>query len=289
MSKNFWKGLTIFALGLFLFSRVLNDVILLYISSRFIWLVNSGGIAMMAVGASYAALALHKRANKDHHHDHGHTDDFHHHHDDHEHTEDCNHDHEHSEDCDHEHEHDHEHGAPVTWWGLLIALMPLILGLMVPQQALGADALATRKLNLQTWHVGSVDVALRNNEKAGLIEGEKTIPEWLVEFANMPRSEWESLIDDEPVAVTGFVYTDERFAPNQFMVTRYIVTCCVADAQPLGLIVQTNGELPEFDSWVAVEGEFELIDFDGELSPAIVSSDLRPFEEPRQPYIYIDG
>lgn len=280
MSKNFWKGLTIFALGLFLFSRVLNDVILLYISSRFIWLVNFGGIAMMAVGASYAALALHKRRNQAHHHEHDeHCEHHHEHH--HEHDEHCEH--------DHDHEHDHEHGAPVTWWGLLIALMPLLLGLLVPQQALGADALATRKLNLQTWHVGSVDVVLRNNEKAGLLEGEKTIPEWLVEFANMPRSEWENAIDDEPVAVTGFVYTDERFAPNQFMVTRYIVTCCVADAQPLGLIVQTDGELPEFDSWVAVEGEFDLIEFDGEMSPAIITADLRPFEAPRQPYIYIDG
>lgn len=312
MTTKFYKGLTIFALGLFLYSRLWNDVILLYISSRFIWLVRSGGIGMMLVGSSYAVLALLNRNSGNHHdHDHDHHEHEHaaepvhalahahhdhdHHHHDHVHTADCNHDHdhdhEHTADCDHdhEHEHDHEHGAPVTWWGLLIALMPLLLGLLVPQEALGADALATRQLNLQTWHVGSVDVSLRNNQNAGLLEGEKTIPEWLVEFANTPRTEWEDLVDDESAGVTGFVYTDERFAPNQFMVTRYIVTCCVADAQPLGLIVQTNGEIPEYDSWVSVEGDFELIEFAGETSPAIISSDIRSFEEPRQPYIYIDG
>lgn len=264
MSKNFWKGSTIFALGVFLYSRMLNDVILLYISSRFIWLVSLGGIAMMLVGASYAVLAFQNRANK------------------------TNHDHEHSEECNHEH-HEHEHGSPVTWWGLLIALMPLLLGLFVPQQALGADALATRKLNLQTWHAGSVDVALRNNQNAGLLDGEKTIIEWLIEFSNVPRVELAETIADEPVAVTGFVYTDDRFAPNQFMIARYIVTCCVADAQPLGLIVETTGELPEYDSWVAVDGVFGTISFDGTESPAIVAGDIRPINEPRQPYIYIDG
>ena len=269
MDKRFYKGVTLFSLGLFLYTRLLNDVILFYISSRFIWLVASGGIAMMVVGLSYGVMAYLERSTATH----------------------DGHDHDHDHECDdHEHDHhDHEHGSPITWWGLLIALAPLLLGLFVPQQALGADALATRKLNLQSWHAGSVDVALRNNQNAGLLEGEKTIVEWLVEFSNTPRVELAEAIEGEPVAVTGFVYTDERFAPNQFMIARYVVTCCVADAQPLGLIVEVDGELPPFDSWVAVEGEFGTITFDGESSPAIVGAEVRPIDEPRQPYIYIDA
>lgn len=262
-SKTLWKAGTLIALGLFLYTRLFNDVILYYINSRFNWLVIAGGIGMVIIGLSYVILALNNRAD---------------------------HDHEHGPDCDHDHDHDdHEHGAPVTWWGLLIALMPLLLGVFVPPQALGADALATRQLNLQSWHAGSVDVSLRNNQNAGLLDGEKTIVEWLVEFSNTPRAELTDAIEGEPVAVTGFVYMDERFAPNQFMVTRYIVTCCVADAQPLGLIVETTQELPAYDSWVAVEGTFGTITFDEQASPAIVEGDVRPMDAPSQPYIYIDG
>lgn len=269
MDKTFWKGATLVALGLFIYTRLFNDVILYYISSRFLWLVTLGGVGMIVVGLSYAVVKLHERSAESHH----------------EHDEHCDHDHDH----DHEHHEHHEHGAPVTWWGLLIALMPLLLGVFVPPQALGADALATRQLNLQSWHAGSVDVSLRNNQNAGLLEGEKSIVEWLIEFANTPRAELSAEISDQPVAVTGFVYTDERFAPNQFMVSRYVVTCCVADAQPLGLIVETDGELPAFDSWVVVEGSFGTITFDGQESPAIIEGDVRPMDEPRQPYIYIDG
>ena len=270
MDNRFWKGITLVALGLFLYTRLLNDVILYYISSRFIWLVALGGVSMVLIGLSYAVIAYMERATQTNH-------------DHHDHDHDCDHDH------DHDHHEHHEHGAPITWWGLLIALMPLLLGLFVPQQALGADALATRKLNLQSWHAGSVDVSLRNNQNAGLLDSEKTIVEWLVEFSNTPRAELADAIENEPVAVTGFVYTDERFAPNQFMVARYVVTCCVADAQPLGLIVEVDGDLPAFDSWVAIDGAFGTIAFDGEESPAIVATDVRPIKEPRQPYIYIDG
>lgn len=269
MDKTVWKAATLIALGLFLCTRLLNDVILFYINSRFNWLVIFGGIAMLLIGTSYAVLKLRSRsANAAHQHD-----------------EHCDHDHDH----DHDHHHEHEHGSPVTWSGLLIALMPLLLGVVVPPQALGADALATRQLNLQSWHAGAVDVALRDNRHAGLLDGEKTIIEWLVEFSNTPRSELADAIDGEPVAVTGFVYHDERFGANQFMVTRYVVTCCVADAQPLGLIVEADGDLPPFDSWVAIEGYFDTITFDGQPSPAVVANDIRPMSEPRQPYIYVDG
>ena len=41
----------------------------------------------------------------------------------------------------------------------------------------------------------------------------------------------------QQATVTGFVFRDERFAADQFMVTRYAVSCCVADASIVGLVV----------------------------------------------------
>ena len=50
-------------------------------------------------------------------------------------------------------------------------------------------------------------------------------------------------IDDHPEQVynqhwklTGFVYKDPTLAKNQFVISRFVITCCIVDATPIGII-----------------------------------------------------
>jgi hypothetical protein len=36
----------------------------------------------------------------------------------------------------------------------------------------------------------------------------------------------------------GFVYRDDRFNGDEFMISRFVISCCAADAAPLGLVVR---------------------------------------------------
>ncbi|MDR3587695.1 MAG: TIGR03943 family protein [Desulfosporosinus sp.] len=69
-------------------------------------------------------------------------------------------------------------------------------------------------------------------------------------------------IDDHPEQVynqhwrlTGFVYKDPKLAKNQFVITRFVITCCIVDATPIGIMVESP-DAPNLkaDTWVEVDG-----------------------------------
>ncbi|ODA42118.1 TIGR03943 family protein [Desulfosporosinus sp. BG] len=69
-------------------------------------------------------------------------------------------------------------------------------------------------------------------------------------------------IEDHPEQVynqrwklTGFVYKDPKLAKNQFVLSRFVITCCIVDATPIGVIVESP-DAPKLkaDTWVEVTG-----------------------------------
>jgi putative membrane protein len=118
----------------------------------------------------------------------------------------------------------------------------------------------------------------------GLVSGEKNILDWLIDIHN---SASPNELAGQEVHVIGFVYRDERFEETQFLVGRFIVSCCVADASPIGLVVQSSeaAELAD-DQWVEITGHFETGVFDGEEMPLLIIETIQKIEPPQQPYLY---
>ncbi|MCI0394278.1 MAG: TIGR03943 family protein [Chloroflexi bacterium] len=174
----------------------------------------------------------------------------------------------------------HDHGR-LNWLGFLLVLLPLVLGWLVPPQPLGASAVGNREVN-----VGSLSSVAppRNDDRMGLVAGEKNILDWL--HAIQQTSDPSALAGQE-VHVIGFVYRDDRFAANQFLVGRFIVSCCVADASPVGLIVEwpDAASLPA-DQWLEVTGRFTVGTFSGVTLPILTPDEVKRIEPPAQPYLY---
>jgi uncharacterized repeat protein (TIGR03943 family) len=236
------KSIALIGLGLFLFSRLANGSVYFYINQRFITLTLLAAAGFILIGAS-----LYRRP----HHDHN--------------------------EGDHE---GHNH-SQLTWLGLLIVLLPLLLGWLVPPKPLGANAFGNREIN-----VGSLQSVTPpgNNERMGLISGEKNIIDWLIDIENSLSPDE---LDGQQAHVVGFVYRDGRFSESQLLVGRFIVSCCVADAAPVGLIVQGE-EAADFedDQWIEVQGHFETNLFDGEATPLLIIDQIKAIEQPPQPYLY---
>jgi uncharacterized repeat protein (TIGR03943 family) len=163
----------------------------------------------------------------------------------------------------------------------LVAL-PILLGVLVPPQPLGAAALSNREVNV-TLQGSALPAAVRAAaEKAAT---EKNVLDWGHTFAasGNPAQEFAG----EHAKVTGFVFRDERFGANQFMVTRFVVSCCVADANVAGMVVTwpQAGELPA-DQWVEVAGTLQAGTLDGETLPVLAAASVTPVDMPQQPYLY---
>lgn len=169
----------------------------------------------------------------------------------------------------------------LSWLSLLLLALPAILGSIVPPQPLGAGALGNREVGLGT--LASSQTPGGSQLSTINTGGTRNIVDWLYLFQ---RGEPADFNGDE-ASVVGFVYRDERFNGETFMVSRFTVSCCVADAAPVGLIVSTP-QAPELadDAWVEVTGRFAAREFNGRLMPVLIADTITPTEPPSQPYLY---
>jgi putative membrane protein len=174
--------------------------------------------------------------------------------------------------------HDHDHERPSVW-PLVIVAVPLVLGVVIPARPLGATAVETRGM--------TTDVALNSGSDTStltIIPSERNLLDWVraINESSDPAS-----LDGQEVDVVGFVYRDPRFAEDQFMVGRFTLTCCVADALAIGLVVQsTEAEALQADTWVRIKGKFQAGDAAGQAMPILVADEIVRVEEPEQPYLY---
>ena len=71
------------------------------------------------------------------------------------------------------------------------------------------------------------------------------------------------------------------------MIVRFTLSCCVADARAIGLVVINAGdEAFDQDAWVQVRGHLEIREIDGIETPVIIADDITPTDEPEQPYLF---
>jgi putative membrane protein len=156
--------------------------------------------------------------------------------------------------------------------------LPLLLGILMPAQPLGAQAVASRELNVGGLGLGTDESVLMR------AVGERNILDWLRAFGT---ADDPAAFDGQEATVVGFVFRDETFPADRFMVSRFILSCCVADASAIGLVVSwaDSSGLP-LDTWVQVQGRFQVDRLASESSPILVADRVVPTTPPNQPYLY---
>lgn len=110
--------------------------------------------------------------------------------------------------------------------------------------------------------------------------------------------DWASLLQQssdtsfyagKPADVVGFVVADADDPENVFYVSRFIVTCCAVDAQPVGVPVYAPGWQDDFavDDWVQVTGEFAANQSRASAqSIALAPEEITTVGVPDEPYLF---
>lgn len=168
-----------------------------------------------------------------------------------------------------------------TSWTLWWLALPLLLGLLLPAKPLSASVLANRGINTSA----PLSVRIEDSQYSlTLAPTERTVLDWIRLFS---QSEDPRQFSDQPVDVTGFVFQDVRLSPGQFMVGRFTITCCVADALALGMVVNWPGVEGLVDNtWVRVRGSIVLTELDGRTLPMIRAETVEMVDQPEQPYLF---
>jgi uncharacterized repeat protein (TIGR03943 family) len=173
-----------------------------------------------------------------------------------------------------------QQGAPPLW-SLLVLAAPLLLGSILTPQPLGSAVMANRGVNA-TAPLSRLRAS--SSTALSLASTEKSILDWAGDFSSNSDP---SIFRGQLVDVTGFVYHDPRLGKDQFFVGRFVVTCCVADAVALGMVVDTPdaGKFTD-NSWVEVKGSIYVAEVAGQKLPGIDSSQVLPMPSPEQPYLF---
>jgi putative membrane protein len=254
-TRNIYQAFILGATGLFFLQKIWSGNLYWYINARFTILVFLAAIGFLILAQVLLTQTLPGRsvAQEEEHHDHaGHEQ------------------HAHPQDT-----------SRKTWLTLLIVATPLLLGILIPARPLGASAIANRGIS------AFAPASVSGGNLAILLDihpANRTILDWIQLF----YSESDTVrYSGDTADVVGFVYHDPRLAPGQFMVGRFTVTCCVADAFAIGMVVvwPAAQELPE-NTWVRVRGPVESVEIDGQRLPLLRAEVVQPVSEPVQPYLF---
>jgi putative membrane protein len=163
---------------------------------------------------------------------------------------------------------------------LILLAIPLLLGILVPVRPLSASSLNTRGMSLSA----PASIGQQSVKTMDVAPDDRTVLDWIKIFNY--EQDVSSYIG-KPANVIGFVYHDPRLKTDQFMVGRFAITCCVADAFAIGMAVNWPQSPNLVDnSWVNVKGTVDMISLDEQNVPVINAVSVDPVQAPEQPYLY---
>ncbi|WP_371378469.1 TIGR03943 family protein [Sporomusa aerivorans] len=165
----------------------------------------------------------------------------------------------------------------------MIFIGTLFLGLMIPASPLGS-ATAEQK-GLKYIHAASAAPvslpAVSPSQPAVIINDENHIRQVTALYENTPAFVGREL------QIRGFVYHPDQIPANHFMVARFEISCCAADAIPSGLFVEWNEERSlKNDSWVEIQGKVDTFVYLGNKLPVIKANRVTPIKPLSSPYVY---
>ena len=182
----------------------------------------------------------------------------------------------------HEHFHDHgdhDHSHPHLGsriWPLIMVTVPVLLGLVIPASPLDANAVSVKGIS----PLGAMEA--RANPETTVLElpaDDRTILDWLQAYNYAPDP---TVLDGERADVVGFVYRDERLGQDEVLVGRFTLTCCVADAYAIGLVVRwpEAGNLAS-NTWVRAKGTIQISQEEGQEPMRLLADSVREVDPPR--------
>lgn len=92
----------------------------------------------------------------------------------------------------------------------------------------------------------------------------------------------------QKVKVQGFVIHPPELPSQYLLLSRFVITCCAADAYPVGLPVKLTGDRLSYppDTWLEIEGNMITDNLGGKRQLTIQASSLKKIPEPQNPYEY---
>ncbi|MGR3276448.1 MULTISPECIES: TIGR03943 family putative permease subunit [Acaryochloris] len=162
-----------------------------------------------------------------------------------------------------------------------IMLTAALIGLLVTPRPFTSQTAIQRGLQDKTMVTRASPQAFRTTSQPE----NRTLLEWIRTLDVYPEPDAYA---GQKVNVDGFVVYPEDLSDNYFTLTRFVISCCAADAYPVGLPVKLKQSRKTYavDSWLAIQGEMVTETLNGQRQLVIQAQTLKSIPEPDNPYYY---
>jgi uncharacterized repeat protein (TIGR03943 family) len=167
-------------------------------------------------------------------------------------------------------------------WGSVLLLTTAILGFIITPQVFASDKALQR--GVTTDLLGSTRVKPQAF-RATVRPEERSLVDWVRTVNVYPEPDTYT---GQKVKVQGFVIHPPDIGKEYLFLARFVLTCCAADAYPVGLPVKlpNNQEPYSPDTWLEVEGQMMTENLAGKRQLSIAATSLKKIPQPQNPYSY---
>ena len=166
-----------------------------------------------------------------------------------------------------------------TWMKSAVFFIPVVFLWAIYGQSLGGYAFSKRVLNPDEM------VFLPGTSK--LSSFSKTTVANRVTLLDLVKN--AEIFDGKRVAAEGMVYHAPNHDENTFMLFRFAIVCCAADAFPVAILVKhADGGRFANDAWVSVAGQLHIETINARHRPIIDADIVRqiPLPIPEKRYLF---
>lgn len=161
--------------------------------------------------------------------------------------------------------------------GMLLAIA--ILGFIYTPRPFASD------IALQRGVTDSLSMTRSQPEsfRASVSAGDRSLIDWIRTLNVYPEPD---AYTGDPVNVKGFAVYPPDLPSEYLMIARFVITCCAADAYPVGLPVKLSGDRADYpaDQWFSIQGQMITHEINGQRQLVIEADTIEAIPTPRNPY-----
>jgi uncharacterized repeat protein (TIGR03943 family) len=171
-------------------------------------------------------------------------------------------------------------GGIDAWLNTGVWLLPVVFLWLFFGQGLGTDAFTRKAPDLQNM----AGPAFPTAERLPRIDTGGPSAEFMRLLKNPAH------FDHRRLTIEGSVYRDPEGAAGRFLLFRFLVVCCAADAMPIGIpVFEAPLPMPANDDWVRVTGRVRIAAVKQRPTPEIIAERVEILPAPPPPqerYLY---
>lgn len=173
----------------------------------------------------------------------------------------------------------------ISWfppgWSSTLLLGAAILGLLITPRVFTSDKALQRGVTDSIALTRAQPQAFRSASKPE----QRTLIEWIRTLNVYPEPDAYA---GQKVKVQGFVVHPPDLPAQYLLISRFVLTCCAADAYPVALPVKITSNRNAYppDTWLEVDGQMITETLKGKRQLVIEAKSMQKIPEPKNPYQY---